>query len=268
MRTSPKRSAARGGKSAAFTLIELLVVIAIIAILAGMLLPALSRAKDQAMRTVDLNNNKQIMLATQMYATDNNDFFAYASWGDCGTVECWAMGKTNGAINTASPTAASKTAAMKYYSNQVAAVKTGQLGKYVQTHKILMCPMDPPNFDNVEFRKRGIYMCSYTWNGAACGYGAKKPQKVTSFQPMDILQWEADEKDPFFFNDLGNQPNEGISQRHSGKPRTVVKKDVGGGATVGLMVGSCQYMTYKEFYAEDRAGRTRTWCNPLTKDGH
>jgi prepilin-type N-terminal cleavage/methylation domain-containing protein len=88
---SPARSMALGGRADAFTLIELLVVIVIIAILAALLLPALAKAKEQAIRTHCKSNERMQVLALIMYAGENKDFLP----PDTGANQVWDLDGTN-----------------------------------------------------------------------------------------------------------------------------------------------------------------------------
>jgi len=231
---------------AAFTLIELLVVIAIIAILAGMLLPALSKAKAKAVAVKCQSNVKQFTMAIHLYSTEANDYLPEPNWNAPWVLRGWLFDASAGSVpqpNLADPE-------LPY--------RGGLLWPYLKNAGIYRCPAEKTN-TIASFNSRANKLTSFLMNGAVRGYGGGAPAGsylTSQFRPDDVIFWQAFENNPGDWNDGSSAPNEGVTRIHNL------------GTTVGVVDGRVEFMKTDAFYNEQAlVTKNRLFCSPRTDNG-
>jgi prepilin-type N-terminal cleavage/methylation domain-containing protein/prepilin-type processing-associated H-X9-DG protein len=242
-----------------FTLVELLVVIGIIALLISILMPALSKARQQAQITKCLANLRSLNTGVQMYINENKLYLPAVNWGGS-----TLGGKVNAGWLYECPLYTGTKWAAPLTPDQA---KAGSIYPYLKNLEVYRCPGHAT--DTIQGNTDSV--TSYLMNGAMNCFD-RKASKVTQFKSSDSMLWEADERlfntgSPF--NDGSSFPYESFSQTGSDADKQGLAGRHGKYSTISFMDGHAEIIPHATIYLDAQATkRNYLWCAWDSIDGH
>lgn len=254
-------------RTRAFGRTDLVATLATVGLLALVAVGTAGSTRASARATGCLANLRRLSSALSVYAQDNADYLPHPGWGSIpNSPPGWAYAVANPGtiadvpVRGLIPDAAGYMDGSERVRVQMEFMRIGQLWPYVRDDRAFRCPADIPvtGRELVQYRGRSVKVTSFAMNGCVSGNDQQLPggrtYRIGSFRADDVVFMEPLESEPVFFNDTGNQPGEGVTQRHSG------------GTHVGRVDGAAEWMSLSNYTALANPAKAvppnRLYCGP------